>query len=208
MKSHGTTTAGGITPGALDLTVRPYDSARYAEMVERNSRALEMERRARQAYVDAQQGKGKTGPKPPRVRAPREPRPKVERAPRPPKPPAEPKPMGRIPVPIDPADIAKVRDLYESGLTASEIVTRLGITRSRVRRIMREGGIAVRGATERRIAAVDRDAPLDEAALIADYVAGMALSSVARKHHVRHSRAARILTTAGVPLRPTRGATP
>lgn len=176
MKSYGSVAVGGIGGAPPDLTVRPYDPARYADQLRLNTRAHERERQARQAYIDAQQGKG--------TRARPAPKPKAKR-----------------PTPTRTADPAakdkhtRWRAMYEAGMSTTRIAQTEGVPQSTV-----VSGIHSAGGTTRRREGRTPN-PINVAAAVAEYEAGDSLRTLARRHRTTDDRIRSTLILAGVHIR-------
>lgn len=178
MKAYGSVAVGGIGGAPPDLTVRPYDPARYADQLRLNTNAHERERQARQAYIDAQQGKG-TRPRP------------------------APKPKAKRPTPTRTADPAakdkhtRWRAMYEAGMTTPQIASAEGVPQSTV-----VSGIHSAGGTTRRREGRTPN-PINVAAAVAEYEAGDSLRTLARRHRTTDDRIRSTLILAGVRIRET-----
>lgn len=193
VRATGSVAVGGIGAAPPDLTVRPWDRGRLADVEARNTAAAEKSRAARAAYLDAAQGKGTTAPKPPRPRA------KVA-----PKAPTPPRPAPSL------SDTTRERyqqwrARYEAGETSRQIGDSLGIPAGTIRGGLAAVGTVMRHRTARTVT------PDDVAAIVAAYRAGESVATIARRHRIGNERTAEIIRATGTPLRRSvhmRGAVP
>lgn len=81
---------------------------------------------------------------------------------------------------------AEIVALYKEGLPISEICGRLGIAHGTVQRVQRKHGL-----TRRKIG------PTEEAAILADYHAGMTWVAIAKKHGITEGGLLRVLRRTG-----------
>ena len=173
MRTAGTAAiAGGVTTDHACLTIRPYDPDRYADATARNARAYEMERKARQAYIDAQQGKGTRERPAPKVRAPK-----------PAKPPTERKPSPNGP---DEATLRQWAALHRAGHNFAEVARMVGAPEHRVRRCL-----IARGHTA-------HTPNVDDAQLVAEYRAGDTYAVITARHGIGYQRLRTVLHNAGI----------
>lgn len=192
MRASGSVAVGGIGAAPPDLTVRPWDRDHLADVEARNTAAAEKSRAARAAYLDAAQGRG-TVAKPPRPRAKA-----AQKAPTPPRPAPSLSDSTR-------ERYQAWRARYEAGETSRQIGDSLGIPAGTIR-----GGLAAVGTVMRhRVARTVT--PDDAAAIVAAYVAGETVATIARRHKIGNERTAEIIRATGTPLRKSvhqRGAVP
>lgn len=192
MRASGSVAVGGIGAAPPDLTVRPWDRDRLADVEARNTAAAEKSRAARAAYIDAAQGRGTVAPKPPRPRAK-----------------AAPKATPPRPAPSL-SDSTRERyqawrARYEAGETSRQIGDSLGIPAGTIRGGLAAVGTVMRHRTARAVT------PDDTAAIVAAYVAGETVATIARRHKIGNERTAEIIRATGTPLRKSihmRGAVP
>ena len=179
MKARGSVAVGGIGGNPPDLTIRPYNAARYADALRLNATALERERRARQAYIDAQQGRGTVAKAKPT------------------------KPKATRPAPTRTADPAakdkhaRWRAMYEAGMSTTRIAQAEGVPQSTV-----VSGVHAAGGTTRRREGRTPN-PIDVPTVVAEYQAGASLRTLAKRHHTTDDRIRSTLILAGTPIRET-----
>lgn len=189
MRASGSVAVGGVGGAAPDLTVRPWDRDRLADVEARNTAAAEKSRRARAAYLDAAQGRGTVAKPPKRAR---------DKAPTPPRP-------GPGLTTATRERYQQWRARYEAGETALAIGTSLGIPASTIRNGLAAVGTVMRHRVARAVT------PDDTAAIVAAYLGGQTVATIARRHRIGNERTAEIIRATGTPLRKSvhqRGAVP
>ena len=180
MKAYGSIAVGGDPGAHVPLTTAPY-GAEYERLVARNVGANEGVRRMRRAVTDALEGRG-TKPAPAKRPGPR--------------PGGQPR--------VSEQDVPRVVAWYAAGEPATVIAARLGVHPDTCRAVLRRAGVSLRvgGASP---AGVGLRRPDVLAAVVAEYVGGEGLGSIAARRGVSRHLVTSALRSAGVTIRP-RGA--